>query len=121
VKVLLSPLHDHGDRRLAFVLSSPTDADDGTAERLRRIAAELRSAGLLAATPNLPDTTDLSPRQLEILDLLLAGARVPAIARELYISQSTVRNHLSAVFRKFGVRSQVELIERLRAAWQPAR
>jgi PAS domain S-box-containing protein len=116
VKVLLSPLHDHGDRRLAFVLSSPTDGDDAASERLRRIAAELRSAGLLAAAPQLPDTTDLSARQLEILDRIVAGSRVPAIARELFLSQSTVRNHLSVIFRKFGVHSQVELIERLRAA-----
>ncbi|MCU1485331.1 MAG: Response regulator containing a CheY-like receiver domain and an DNA-binding domain [Actinomycetia bacterium] len=119
VKVLLSPLRDKGDRRLAFVLSSPTAADEEEvlSERLRRIANELRAAGLMPSTPTptlaRPDT-DLSPRQLEILDRLLDGSRVPTIARELFVSQSTVRNHLSVIFRKFGVHSQVELIEQLR-------
>jgi DNA-binding NarL/FixJ family response regulator len=40
---------------------------------------------------------------------LLRGDRVPAIATELFVSQSTVRNPLSAVFRKTGVNSQPEL------------
>jgi DNA-binding NarL/FixJ family response regulator len=52
----------------------------------------------------------LSGRQREIVTRLLAGERVPQIAREMYLSPSTVRNHLSAVFRRFGVHSQVELI-----------
>jgi PAS domain S-box-containing protein len=118
VKLLLSPLRDKGNRCLAFVLSSPTecDAEDLLGDRLRRIAAELRAAAMLpaaAATPR-PEDGELTARQLEILDRLLTGSRVPAIARDLYLSQSTVRNHLSVIFRKFGVHSQVELIERLR-------
>jgi len=38
---------------------------------------------------------------------------VPAIAGALFISQSTVRNHLSSVFRKLRVESQQELIDLL--------
>ena len=44
---------------------------------------------------------------------LLAGKRVPAIAEALFVSQSTVRNHLSSVFRKLNVQSQQELIDLL--------
>jgi DNA-binding NarL/FixJ family response regulator len=57
---------------------------------------------------------ELTTRQWEILTLLVQGKRVPTIARELYISPSTVRNHLSAMFKKFGVHSQPELLEALR-------
>ncbi|MGZ8784655.1 MAG: LuxR C-terminal-related transcriptional regulator [Acidimicrobiia bacterium] len=46
--------------------------------------------------------------------LLLQGKRVATIAAELYISQSTVRNHLSAMFKKYQVHSQPELLEALR-------
>jgi DNA-binding CsgD family transcriptional regulator len=43
---------------------------------------------------------------------------VPAVARDLYVSQSTVRNHLSAIFHLFGVHSQAELLALLRAGPQ---
>ena len=56
----------------------------------------------------------LSSRELDVVGRLLAGDRVPAIAKALFLSQSTVRNHLSAVFGKFGVKSQQELIDLLR-------
>ncbi|HEU5271932.1 MAG TPA: LuxR C-terminal-related transcriptional regulator [Jatrophihabitans sp.] len=60
--------------------------------------------------------SELTSRELQIVNRLLAGDRVPAISRQLYLAQSTVRNHLSAVFAKLGVRSQQELIVLLRRA-----
>jgi DNA-binding CsgD family transcriptional regulator len=56
----------------------------------------------------------LTEREREIALRLLDGQRIPTIARELFLSQSTVRTHLSSVYRTFRVRSQVELIELLR-------
>ena len=56
-----------------------------------------------------------TPRQRQLVDGLLRGDRVPQIARELEISQSTARNHLSPVYRKLGVRSQQELIAMFRS------
>jgi DNA-binding CsgD family transcriptional regulator len=38
----------------------------------------------------------------------------------MYSSQSTVRNHLTAVYRKFGVHSQRELLDLLTSAARPA-
>ena len=58
--------------------------------------------------------TRLSAREVEIVRRLLNGDRVPAIADGLFLSQSTVRNHLSTVFRKFGVRSRTQLVARVR-------
>jgi DNA-binding NarL/FixJ family response regulator len=48
--------------------------------------------------------------------LLLEGRRVASIAAELYVSQSTVRNHLSSIFSKFGVHSQAQLVRQLAEA-----
>jgi PAS domain S-box-containing protein len=56
----------------------------------------------------------LSSREAVIVNRLLDGDRVPDIARALFVSQSTVRNQLSAVFRKTHVASQPELIRLLR-------
>jgi DNA-binding CsgD family transcriptional regulator/PAS domain-containing protein len=79
---------------------------------LARIAAEVRAAGVL--TPRLSvsfiELTELTERQNEILRRLIGGQRVSAIARDLYVSPSTVRNHLSAIYKALGVKSQPELI-----------
>lgn len=64
--------------------------------------------------PAPADLSRLSPREQKIVLRLLAGDRVPRIAESLYLAPSTVRNHLSSVFRKFGVNSQQELIVLLR-------
>ncbi|HSZ37414.1 MAG TPA: LuxR C-terminal-related transcriptional regulator [Acidimicrobiales bacterium] len=87
--------------------------------RLQRIGAEVRAAGLLdtaetSAFQDHPEISGLSTRQWEILSRLLEGARVSTIATELLISPSTVRNHLSTIFQRFGVHSQAELIDRFR-------
>jgi len=62
----------------------------------------------------VPGLDRLSSRELQVVRLLLKGDRVPAIAKQLFVSQSTVRNHLSSVFRKLRVRSQQDLVILLR-------
>jgi DNA-binding NarL/FixJ family response regulator len=99
---------------------SAPNAGDRVAElegRLRRIAAELRDAGFmddeppsLPAARDIPQLVELSSRQREILVRLLNAQRVSLIAAELYVSPSTVRNHLTTIFTKFGVHSQAELL-----------
>jgi DNA-binding NarL/FixJ family response regulator len=44
---------------------------------------------------------------------LLDGQRAAAIAADLVVSQSTVRNHLSSIYAKLRVDGQVELIRTL--------
>jgi len=56
---------------------------------------------------------NFSMRQWEILSRLVHGERVQDIADALYLSPSTVRNHLTAIYRKFGVHSQAELLATL--------
>lgn len=50
------------------------------------------------------------------LDLLSRGNRVPQIAKALFLSSHTVRNHIKAMFRKAGVHSQGELVSLARSA-----
>jgi DNA-binding CsgD family transcriptional regulator len=88
--------------------------------RLRHIATEVRAAGVLdeldamPATSEHPRLRELTSRQWEILSRLIRGERVPTIARGLFISQSTVRNHLAGIYARFDVHSQAELLEAVR-------
>ena len=58
---------------------------------------------------------DLTEREEEILRLVLRGARNQDIGRKLFISGSTARNHISNIYRKLGVRTRLELINRIAA------
>jgi DNA-binding NarL/FixJ family response regulator len=84
--------------------------------RFRRIAREVEAAGVMStlgrnADPAaLPGLEDLTSRQLEVATRLVGGERVSEIARNMYLSPSTVRNHLANLFRKVGVHSQSEFL-----------
>jgi DNA-binding CsgD family transcriptional regulator len=55
----------------------------------------------------------LSPREREVVDLVLRGASRKQMAATLYISEYTVQDHLSNIFDKVGVRGREALIKRL--------
>ncbi len=50
---------------------------------------------------------DLTPRELEILQLVIQGKTNKAIATEIYISEKTVEFHLDHLYRKIGVRTRL--------------
>ena len=55
----------------------------------------------------------LSPREEELVKLVVRGLSTTRISQTLYISEHTVQNHLRSVFEKVGVRSRGELVKRL--------
>jgi len=62
-----------------------------------------------ATTPVPPGPEVLTPREVEVLDHLRAGASNAQIALALHVSIETVRTHARSVFRKLGVSSRREL------------
>lgn len=53
----------------------------------------------------------LSEREIEVLRLARRGLPNPQIAEALHIAPGTVRNHLSAIYRKLGVHSRHEAVQ----------
>ena len=51
--------------------------------------------------------TDLTARELEILEFVLAGYTNKAIAAVMYISEKTVEFHLDHIYNKIGVRTRL--------------
>lgn len=106
--------------RVALAESAvPPDTRDYRAaiERITNVLVELGvvAAGAKAAEPrrDVPELSQLSAREWEVVRALLSHERVPQIAKRLHISPSTVRNHLKSIYGKLGVHSQQELIGRL--------
>jgi DNA-binding NarL/FixJ family response regulator len=51
--------------------------------------------------------SDLTQRELEILQLVIEGKTNRAIANEMYITERTVEFHLDHIFTKIGVRTRL--------------
>ena len=64
-----------------------------------------RSRSDAGGQPGAPPA-GLTPRQVEVLDLLTAGATNAEIAETLVIAPKTVDPHVSAVLQKLGVASR---------------
>jgi two-component system, NarL family, response regulator DevR len=59
-----------------------------------------------------PAAAALTHRELEVVRLVAGGATNPQVARELYVSESTVKYHLRTAMRKLGARDRTELVFR---------
>lgn len=57
-------------------------------------------------------TADLTPREREILELLVRGYRYGEIGERLFISLDTVRTHIRHIYEKMQVRSRAEAAAR---------
>lgn len=67
-----------------------------------------------AARPRpLPELTD---REREVLDLIATGLTNHAIAQRLFLSEKTIRNHVSNIFAKLGVSGRSAAVARARDA-----
>ena len=68
-------------------------------------------AALAQATRAEGEEHPLTEREIEILRMAQRGLPNPQIARALHLSPGTVRNHLSAAYRKLGVHSRHEALQ----------
>jgi DNA-binding NarL/FixJ family response regulator len=75
------------------------------------IPCEMASGGApLPGGKTAKDFDPLTPRQLAVLSLLAAGKSNKQIARELSISDLTVKVHMTTIFRKLGVATRTQAI-----------
>lgn len=76
-----------------------------------RVVSMLSALSPVASSPRdsaTPLPSDLTDRELEVLSLIAEGKNNRDLARELSISQATVKTHVSKVLMKLGVESRVQ-------------
>lgn len=55
---------------------------------------------------------ELTQRELEVVRLVAGGATNPQVARQMYLSESTVKYHLRIAMRRLGAKDRTELVYR---------
>ena len=63
---------------------------------------------------------DLTPRQVDVLTMMMRGLPNKRIAAQLLISEATVKEHISNILKKLGVNSRVEAITLLHGEREPS-
>ncbi|MDE2400844.1 MAG: response regulator transcription factor [Burkholderiales bacterium] len=89
-------------------MGSPLSPNTSATDPLHRIQREAVAAGF-QNTPPLAQL-GLTPRQCDVLALLLKGQPNKLIARELNLSVETVKDHVAAVLRSLGVSSRTQAV-----------
>ncbi len=63
-----------------------------------------------AYPPDIDGNSLLTPRQMHVLELLAKGLPNKSIARQLDVSEGTVKLHVSAILRVFGIQNRTEAV-----------
>lgn len=105
---ILTITNDRTDRRLVVHLVR----DIGNRKKLESITNQMLQmsrtlASALNESEESPPTISLTEQEKKILNLLAAGKTSNAIARELKISVSTLRNHVSHINQKLNTRNRL--------------
>jgi DNA-binding NarL/FixJ family response regulator len=82
-------------------------------EIARRLMAFFSAPKPAAPSEAFPE---LTAREAELLDLIARGLNNTEIAKRLYVSQKTVRNHVSNIFLKLQVADRAQAIVKAREA-----
>jgi two-component system response regulator DesR len=92
---------------------------DELVDLLRRVARGDRVIDMTTAVAALSTAKNpLTAREREVLRLAADGLPSKSISRRLFLTDGTVRNHLSSIMRKTGARNRFEAIRRARdAGW----
>lgn len=88
------------------VLSYAAKAGDSAAARALALLPPLRVTG--GGTPPSDLTKLLTSRECEVLKLIVAGRTNREIARELYVTEDTVKSHVAHILRKLDVTSRTQ-------------
>lgn len=108
-------LKDTDPRDLPDALRGVLAGDGAVSPRMvMRIMDEFRGPTKRRFGRRSPAAARLSPREWEIMNLLSSGRSTEEVARELFLSPTTIRVHVSAVLKKLRVKDRESAFRLLR-------
>ena len=94
-----------------FVLkSAPITEVIATLERALVTPLSFTASGLHKALKAKERLPNLSSREFEVLSILATGKSTREIARELYLSEPTIKTHLASIYRKLEVNNRISAV-----------
>lgn len=103
-----------GGGRRTVMVSTIAVRGDAQPPLFLHVMADGREISEEPDDPDPPTRPTLTPRQLEVLQLLSDGAPAKVIARRLGIAETTVRNHIRMILLELGAHSQLEALAEAR-------
>ena len=119
IGIVILTLNDAPDLLLAaltsrasgFVLkSAPISEVVATLERALITPLSFTASGLQKALKVKERLPSLSSRELEVLSALATGKSAREIARQLYLSEPTIKTHLANIYRKLEVNNRISAV-----------
>lgn len=121
-RLLFLTMHED-DATIARAIEIGADgyvAKTASSEILRRALRDVAEGGtylspgvarlVMGRAGSKPPGGQLTPRELEILRLMAEGARPSEAAERLFLSVKTVKNHLTSIYTKLGVRTGAQAV-----------
>lgn len=94
-----------------FVLkSAPISEVIATLERALITPLSFTASGLHKALKAKDKLPNLSSREFEVLTILATGKSTKEIARQLYLSEATIKTHLASIYRKLAVNNRISAV-----------
>ena len=75
----------------------------------QRVRSELRATGGMVPATSRPEVAELTAHEVQVALMVAEGRTNREVAAALFLAPKTVEHHLSAIFRKLGVKRRTEL------------
>lgn len=102
---------------LGYIVTAPPEGLDGPAAQpahaersMQHPAGQTWGGASSAAITAVPHDCNLTPREVEVLQQFANGALTNQVAKELYVSPKTVKNHLAHIYAKLRVATRTQAI-----------
>ena len=92
--------------------SAPSEQVISAVRRAAEMPAEFSASGLAEALRRRHDEpkATLTAREMEVLGLLVEGASVAQVGRQLFMSPSTVKTHIGKIYEKLGAHNRASAV-----------